>query len=1015
MSSASAERFEQALSAAAHLLPAQGPIGVFVHHNTLHAFQHKPFLEAVEEAARIHRAEPYLSSERFRAEAAAGRILARDLEAELQAELLRLELDPAHELAPGLSRAACWELLLRYPLEPLSGQPLRWLLSEGGRSRRLRPDLEPATRTHLLGETRAWFEALPEGERLSALTGASGSAGALALRRALGVSPQGLAQLPWRDPEGLAAACLQVASQALVAQASPQEPTVPATPPRPRDRLLALGCEDPDELVHPFLIRWLGAFLDQGSAYWPLEGREGGLFSTLTEAWTQPGCLLEPWQRGLTQALTAWRERQVAASLLATEELERLGLEPERWEQALQATLLALPGWTGMVHVLEERPDLAPHHAPPLDLVELVALRLLLDRHAAEHTAAAAGLGRSLRELSAPPPPAPDPAAQAWVLRELAELAGLAAPALLELGQERVAALFAELELCSDVTRRRIWHLAYERTHRDAVLGATQAHWREASAASLPPPRIQAVFCIDEREESLRRQLEEIGPQFETLGAAGFYGLAIDYVGLDEHRGAPLCPAALRASHSIREHPLEHPAHGPRRQRRRLLGKAQHGLRVASRHVTGGLTSTLGFGLLSAFPLVSATLFPRWTARVSERLSLAHKPPTYLSALRAEDEEPTDGLPVGFTVPEAAQRVGQLLGDMGLRREFAPLVAVFGHGSQSLNNPHESAHDCGACSGRHGGPNARLFAALANDPEVRALLRTEHRVEIPDGTWFVGGFHDTCTCGVTYYDLELVPDSHQGVLAELLEGMERARTLSAHERCRRFERAPLNLTPREALHHVEARATHLAEPRPEYGHASNALCYVGRRKWSRGLFLDRRAFLVSYDPTQDESLEILTRLLTSVGPVGAGISLEYYFSYVDNERYGCGTKLPHNVSSLLGVMNGHQSDLRTGLPWQMVEIHEPVRLLTLVEATPEALLEVASRSPGVAELVGGGWINLVSIHPETGAMQLFSQGGFVPYLPPPVSLAAAPTSADYYTGRRDHLPPARIAAALEIA
>ena len=37
------------------------------------------------------------------------------------------------------------------------------------------------------------------------------------------------------------------------------------------------------------------------------------------------------------------------------------------------------------------------------------------------------------------------------------------------------------------------------------------------------------------------------------------------------------------------------------------------------------------------------------------------------------------------------------------------------------------------------------------------------------------------------------------------------------------------------------------------------------------------------------------------GPVGAGISLEYYFSSVDNERYGCGSKITHNLTGLFGV------------------------------------------------------------------------------------------------------------------
>ena len=61
-----------------------------------------------------------------------------------------------------------------------------------------------------------------------------------------------------------------------------------------------------------------------------------------------------------------------------------------------------------------------------------------------------------------------------------------------------------------------------------------------------------------------------------------------------------------------------------------------------------------------------------------------------------------------------------------------------------------------------------------------------------------------------------------------------------------------------------------------------------------GLFLDRRAFLNSYDPTQDdENSTSLTRLLQAAVPVCGGINLEYYFSYVDNPGFGCGTQLPH--------------------------------------------------------------------------------------------------------------------------
>src|SRR5262245_9902170 len=70
-----------------HLLPAQGPISIFIHHNTLHAFEHLPFEEAVERAAQQLGCQPFLSESRYRDKLASGRILARDVEALLAERL----------------------------------------------------------------------------------------------------------------------------------------------------------------------------------------------------------------------------------------------------------------------------------------------------------------------------------------------------------------------------------------------------------------------------------------------------------------------------------------------------------------------------------------------------------------------------------------------------------------------------------------------------------------------------------------------------------------------------------------------------------------------------------------------------------------------------------------------------------------------------------------------------------------------------------------------------------------
>ena len=171
------------------------------------------------------------------------------------------------------------------------------------------------------------------------------------------------------------------------------------------------------------------------------------------------------------------------------------------------------------------------------------------------------------------------------------------------------------------------------------------------------------------------------------------------------------------------------------------------------------------------------------------------------------------------------------------------------------------------------------------------------------------------------------------------------------------------------------------EPRPELGHGTNTLCIIGNRQLTRGLFLDRRAFLNSYDYRTDPDGNLLIGVMRPIGLVCGGINLEYYFSRVDNYKLGAGTKLPHNVMGLIGVANSSDGDLRPGLPLQMIEVHDPVRLLIIVEHSPNMVLKAIQSTPEIYEWYINEWVHLIALDPVENKFYYFKDGTFSEYDP----------------------------------
>ena len=1032
--SAAVQRVLACLQHIGHRLPAQAPLRDFVHHNTLHAFQHLPFGDALAAAARLTGARPWLPEERCRELFRQGRIDADDLAAALR-QLPAVRADETLFVAGGRAwqRGEVLQVALRHPAKAIPPATLRWQFAERSAGDRLQPEVAAPARQRLL---------------------------------AAGGDERTLVTELW------AAACALIGDTPATPTAQPAALLWQELHDRLGDdwtlgELLAhLSGEDAREILQPMLIRHLAAHLDQGLAAWKNPLRMQGFYI----AWRASAGSDWAWEleefAGARQRIRLLPDDPLQA---IADELQRLGVDAGSWCGYLQRLAMQLPGWAGMFHWRESRPQAG---APPVSLGELLAVRLVLDRlygeqllrrvwglpmqlealaaHLIEHPqelqlrhahgerslpdellaslrplllAPVADNARSWAQLAAAVAASTadsttgeENASAAWPLFVLAQHLGLGAGELRELGPAGAQALLACATSLSETERGLAWLLAYEHHYRQRILAALAAN-RGRSPARVPQAAAQFVFCMDDREEGTRRHLEEVDPAYETFGAAGFFGVPMLWQGIDDDRPTALCPVVVRPTNAVRESvpATAQVAYRQHLRRRRLRLRWQERLHQTSRRgslLAALLTAVAAPAALLA--LLARSLAPGRLGGLLERCREAFDQPLPGTLqLTADGDEASRSASAedprqGFSEDEQVARVAGFLRSIGLTEGFAPLLVIVGHGSDSRNNPHLSAYDCGACSGRHGGPNARVLAALANRPQVRRRL-AEQGIVIADDCRFIAAEHNTCDESFQWYADEPLTAEQQVAFARLRRDCDEAARLHAVERCRRFASAPASPTPEQARQHLADRRHDLAQARPELGHATVATAFIGRRSMSRGGFFDRRAFLISYDPLPDGDGRILEATLLAAAPVGAGINLEYYFSTVNNEGYGCGSKVMHNLAGLFGVMQGSSSDLRTGLPLQMVEIHEAMRLLVIVEQTREIVGAIYQRQPPLQELIGNGWVLLAVLDPLRGDIELFDPArGWQPWTAdatdPP--LPECERSRDWFAGRREPLPPA---------
>jgi uncharacterized protein YbcC (UPF0753/DUF2309 family) len=523
--------------------------------------------------------------------------------------------------------------------------------------------------------------------------------------------------------------------------------------------------------------------------------------------------------------------------------------------------------------------------------------------------------------------------------------------------KENNTKLIADEKLSEKLARQLVLQDAFDRANQRDIIGKINSQ-KELTKTS-ERPKAQAIFCIDVRSELFRRNLEAADAEIETMGFAGFFAFPIEYVPMGHQEGTNQCPVLLNTSHTIKE------TLGSEKADQKLIAK-----RSLKEQVLKAWKS-FKLGAISCFSFVSPLGLFFLPKLLSDAFGITRPLPNPATnglsqkeidrmGIRLDREEVAGEL-TGIPVEERLAMAKSALKAMSLTDNFARVVLIVGHGATTVNNPHATGLDCGACGGHSGESNAKVAAAVLNDPEVRKGL-DEAGINIPDTTHFVAALHDTTTDEVSIFNGW--PASHDKDIQEIKYALK-----LAGENARKERGARMKIQSGDVSQQVLQRSKDWSQVRPEWGLAGCSSFIVAPRKRTAQLNFGGKAFMHSYEWRKDEGFGVLELIMTAPMVVTSWINLQYYASAVDNKKFGSGNKTLHNVVGGLGVLEGFGGDLRVGLPWQSVHDgeafqHEPQRLNVIIEAPIDEMSKILSKHESIRDLCDNEWIYLFAMNDQ---------------------------------------------------